>query len=379
MGLIFIMRIATFSARFLYYVGGAETLMRKVILYLTSQGHEVSIIAGKGKPLKQSIEVLNTIKGHLQTYPVARQYTTVNKLLRLTTFNHIWPENIESIPFGLFLSYHLMKNHRKYDVALYWESTELISLPKLPKIKILLHVPGPISHGSWRFMARKPLSKAKEINVASQYIKKTLQRETDTPIHVVYVGADPQKFTPEKKSDDYAYDILYVGRIEKYKGLEVLVQALSMIKTRRNFTCCIIGRGNYLKTLKDYVRQKRLHENVTFLDYVPDVARYMASTKVFVLPSLWAEPLGVVLLEAQSCGVPVIGTLGGGVPEIVVDGKTGLLVPRGDPNALAEELLYLLDNEGVRQSMGKAGRTHVINGFTEKMTMEGYRKFVEDA
>jgi glycosyltransferase involved in cell wall biosynthesis len=85
---------------------------------------------------------------------------------------------------------------------------------------------------------------------------------------------------------------------------------------------------------------------------------------LFVLPSLWPESFGIPLVEAMAAGVPVVGTRAGGVPEIVVDGKTGMLVERGDASALGEAIIYLLQNDNVRKSMGEAGRERAVRLFS---------------
>jgi glycosyltransferase involved in cell wall biosynthesis len=109
-----------------------------------------------------------------------------------------------------------------------------------------------------------------------------------------------------------------------------------------------------------------LEERVRCEDRVPNSAitqRY-ASAGIFVFPSIWDEPFGIPIIEAMGTGLPVITTRGGAASEIVVDGETGFLVERGDPEGLANALRTLLGNPELRARMGAAGRQRVAELFT---------------
>jgi rhamnosyl/mannosyltransferase len=162
--------------------------------------------------------------------------------------------------------------------------------------------------------------------------------------------------------------VLCVGRLVSYKGIEVLIRAFANIKAR----LVIIGTGPLEKALKNLAQKEGVAERVEFAGQVPDrelVAYYHAS-ELFVLPSVSnAEMFGIVQLEAMACSKPVISTdLPTGVPWVNQHGKTGLVVPPGDVEALAESIRYLLSHRERRQAMGAAGRARVEQQFTsEKM------------
>jgi glycosyltransferase involved in cell wall biosynthesis len=106
-------------------------------------------------------------------------------------------------------------------------------------------------------------------------------------------------------------------------------------------------------------------------DRLPE--RYRAAD-VFVFPSLWHEPFGMPLLEAMASGLPVVATRGGAFPEIVEDGRSGLLVPRGDVEALAEALSELLGDPARRAALGREARARVLRSFTWDRVIERLRE-----
>ena len=112
----------------------------------------------------------------------------------------------------------------------------------------------------------------------------------------------------------------------------------------------------YRALLKTKTSEVRNH--VTFTGWVPDqqLHQIYSSADIFVLPSVWNEPFGMPLADGMAYGLPVVATRGGGVPEIVVDGKTGLLVDRDDSSQLAAAISQLLTDNKLRTDMGQAAR-----------------------
>ena len=114
--------------------------------------------------------------------------------------------------------------------------------------------------------------------------------------------------------------------------------------------------------LESLCRHLEIADRVTFTGFRTDVAQIIANSDVLVMPSL-AEPFGRVALEAMAVAVPVIGTAAGGLPEVVEDGVTGLLVPPHDPNRLAEAMEWILRDRRRSRRMGRAGRERVRERF----------------
>jgi glycosyltransferase involved in cell wall biosynthesis len=165
--------------------------------------------------------------------------------------------------------------------------------------------------------------------------------------------------------------ILSVGRFHRQKGQVFLVEAAArLIKNYPNARFVFAGEGQMLAKVKQKTAELGLNEIVTFLGGRDDVSRLMKAADLFILPSLW-EGLPYVLLEAAVAQLPVVATAVDGVPEVIIDGKTGILVPPGDSQALAKAILSLLNQPELARLMAKAGKEFVSQNFTlEKMCQE---------
>jgi rhamnosyl/mannosyltransferase len=190
-------------------------------------------------------------------------------------------------------------------------------------------------------------------------------------------GIQPSRFELDKagsaKADrlrDGLPSVLCVGRLVSYKGVEFLIRALESVKAR----LWIVGSGPLEDSLKQLAQGKGLADRIEFLGQVSDedLAAYYHACDVFVLPSITnAEMFGVVQLEAMACRKPVISTnLPTGVPWVNQHGKTGYVVAPGNAAELANGIQLLLDNPGLREEMGEAGRMRVERHFTSTRMAE---------
>jgi glycosyltransferase involved in cell wall biosynthesis len=155
-----------------------------------------------------------------------------------------------------------------------------------------------------------------------------------------------------------------VGRFEQPKGHIHLLEAMMRVHRQHPGTrALLVGDGPLRPPMEAKARELSLSETVTFTGIRRDVAEILALLDIFVLPSLW-EGLPVAVLEAMAAGLPVVATRVGGVPEVVIDGVTGLLVPPRNPDALSEAILRLLQDPDLRHRMGQAGRERVRERFS---------------
>ncbi|MBI2217758.1 MAG: glycosyltransferase [Candidatus Rokubacteria bacterium] len=150
-----------------------------------------------------------------------------------------------------------------------------------------------------------------------------------------------------------------VGRLVAFKGQRVLLEAFArLLGSHPSVELVIVGDGPDRGALEARARELGVAAAVRFTGHREDVADLVAAVDVFVLPSV-AEPSGRVLLEAMALERPIVATAAGGVPEVVVDGVTGLLVRPADPDALAKAVAALLDDPGRARALARAGRRRV--------------------
>ena len=167
-----------------------------------------------------------------------------------------------------------------------------------------------------------------------------------------------------------------VAHLLPHKGYEYLIQAFREVRTALPKShLLIVGEGstNYRLELTKLIERLGLEQAITFVGFQRKVLEYISTFDVFVLPSIY-EAFGIVLLEAMAMEKPIVASRVGGIPEIVVDGISGLLVPPRDSGALASALLRLLQDEKARLEMGRAGRQRVETHFTR----DGMLKIIQD-
>ncbi len=157
--------------------------------------------------------------------------------------------------------------------------------------------------------------------------------------------------------------ILFFGNIVAYKGPHILLKAFLKVKNKiKDVKLVFAGRGEMLEELEKLAVESGIKDDVIFTGYVDEGLKpfYYKSADIFCLPSItMAEAFGIVNLEAMACGIPVISTKLGGIPDVVHDKETGLLVKPEDVDALADAIITLVENEDIAAKMGSNGKKRV--------------------
>lgn len=167
--------------------------------------------------------------------------------------------------------------------------------------------------------------------------------------------------------------ILCMGRLVPVKGQTFLLQAWrSVLKGEPRALLLLAGEGPDEGPLCAQAAALGLIGSVRFLGFRQDIPSLLTCAEVLVLPSL-NEGFGMVLLEAMAMGKPVVASAVGGVPEVVLDGRTGLLVPPADPVALAAAILRLLGDPDTARRLGEAGRERGRNSFSREAFIRAHR------
>ena len=259
---------------------------------------------------------------------------------------------------------------------------------------------GPGGYALSSFCERTAIEAADAVIAVSKGMREDIQAAYPTVdperIEVIHNGIDPEQYSPDPDTealDAYGVDrsrpfVLFVGRITRQKGIVHLLAAAHEFDPAAQLVLAagapdepeiareVIDGVELLRAVRDGVIwiEKMLEKR--------EVIQLLTHAAVFVVPSVY-EPMGIVNLEAMACETPVVASRVGGIPEVVEDGVTGLLVPPADPPALAAAVNELLRDPERGREMGEAGRRHVLEHFTwravAERTLELYRRLIEQA
>ncbi len=163
-----------------------------------------------------------------------------------------------------------------------------------------------------------------------------------------------------------------VARLVEQKGLPYFIEAAAIVQqTHPDVRFRIIGDGHLRDQLAQQVASLGLEGTVELAGEHPNATEIMPEFDIFVLPSLW-EPFGIVLLEAMANGLPIIATTVDGIPDVVIDNETGLLVPPADAQALAGAIVHLLERPALARAMGERGRERCRREFSIERMVERF-------
>ena len=205
-------------------------------------------------------------------------------------------------------------------------------------------------------------------------------------LHIVPVGVDPTIFRPKPEIARVPGRLMTTASADvPMKGLAPLLESLAKVRTERpDAHLVVIGRPKERSKIPAMIETLGLGGAVEFVSGVSTerIVELYAEAEVACVPSLY-EGFSLPAVEAMACGVPVVATTGGAVPEVVgTDGETGLLVPPGDPSALATAILRALGDSDLRARIGAAGRERALDRFTWRQTaigtVEQWRILLED-
>src|SRR5689334_5580547 len=226
-----------------------------------------------------------------------------------------------------------------------------------------------------RHMLRQKVRAAAFVVAISEYNKALIIQHCGEDVRdkivVIHCGVDTSLFRPRQKVPGGPFTIVCVGALEEKKGQTYLVEACRLLKQRNiDFVCHLIGEGQNRADLERQIQQAGLADLVRMEGGRPraEVLRMLEQADVVALPSIQAksgkmEGIPVALMEPLACEVPVVSTRISGIPELVEDGVTGLLVPPADPAALADALERLAHDPELGRRMGRAGRAKVLREF----------------
>jgi glycosyltransferase involved in cell wall biosynthesis len=205
-------------------------------------------------------------------------------------------------------------------------------------------------------------------------------------LELIPLGVDTELFRPrdggyEEEKMKYGLanrcTIVFVGRLIRTKGIDILLEAVKLMKERGyagKIRVLVVGpfsdilsystKSAHSLSLLTLAQETEMRRIVTFTGPIdhPSLSKLLASSDIFTLPSR-AEALGVALLEAMSCGLPVVGSRVGGIANVIQHGVNGYLVSPNNPSDLAAKLTSLVDAPDLRRKMGAAGRLRAVETY----------------
>ena len=391
--------------------GGQGVYIKYLSRALKELGHEVDVLSGPPYPELGDGISLHKIPGldlynpdHLfKVQKIRELFSPVNQFEFLSMCSGGFPE---PFTFGFRAHRHLRKCLTKYDIVHDNQSLSYglldIAGSGYPTVATIHH---PITvdrdtevdaAGSWlgRMKVRRWysfLTMQKRVSrclaniiTVSECSKRDIGREFRLPaerFHVVPNGINTDYFYPISRIKRADHQILVTNSADTpLKGLRYLLEAVAEIRRKREIRVVVIGTPKKNGVIERLVADLSLRDTVRFTGRIADheFARYYAEATMAVIPSLY-EGFGMPAGEAMACGVPVISTSGGALPEVV--GDAGILVPPGNAAALRDAITALLDDPEGRRKLGEAGLARVRNSLTwrhaAQKTVEVYREAID--
>jgi glycosyltransferase involved in cell wall biosynthesis len=329
-------------------------------------------------------------------------------------FHYFWPHSLERLADGAIME-NLGRNRWLYLQAPFLLLVELIAAFRLARAKRpavihahwlipqgivavvvgrVLKIPVVITaHGAdvyglrgrlWHALRKALASRCEALTVVSQDMAAKLPEVTSRrgePPQVMPMGVESQRFAAgPKTSTDPGQAVLFVGRLARKKGVEYLIRAFPDVLARHpDARLVLVGDGPCRTELEALSSQLGLADRVRFAGSQPpaELPRFYRRSHVFVGPSVVArsgdtESFGLVFAEAMAAGCPVIGTTVGGIPGLVVHGRTGLLVEPESPAALAAAINQVLDSPAQAQTMAALAQRWARRKFNWRQVAQRY-------
>lgn len=365
-------------------LGGAETLIAQLARVSSAADLDLSVLSLHGDSAEHS-----KLAPLLQKAGVEPQYLGVRRTLDVPAFWRL---------------VKLMRQTRPDVVHAHLEMAMTMALPAaalagIPAVGTFHHVHRPLSG---RALARERLalevatrsdatifvSQASLASFADRY-----RRDKPVPESwkVVHNGVDLDYFSPQSSVDEGAplppdlgvgggRAVTVLAALRDFKGIINGVEAWPHVVAKfPDAKLLLVGSGTEEQALRTRVEELGLTSSVIFAGMRNDIPQILRASEVVLLPSIYGENLPTVLMEAGGCGRPVVASDVGGISDIVAHGETGLLVPPGDPAAIANALTTLLEDPARGSALGAAGRRRMERLFDARLWARSLRTVYEEA
>jgi glycosyltransferase involved in cell wall biosynthesis len=365
--------------------GGAQTHISQLVVHMRSLGNDVAIMSQSGEYLEK--------KSNFQ-FPISN--------FQSSSGVKFYPNKYLKNSYNLFLGISAMKEIKKAveefnpdivhchsSAAGFWtrlalrsDSREVLQrIEKKPRVIFTAHGWGftegtPFLRKNLILLAEKVASRfCSKIICVSEYDRQSALKNKIAPAEklvTIHNGVELENFNSQISisKESVKLKIVFVGRLTKPKDPKILIRAFGELPSeiRTKSEVLIVGEGNKSKEVENFIKEQRLVGKVRLLGRLAreKVFEVLRKSDIFVLTSDW-EGLPYTILEAMTCGLPVIASNVGGISEMV-DKDCGVLIGRGDKDGLKKALVKLISDSELRRKMGKAGRERIKKEFSlEKM------------
>ncbi|MBF0517511.1 MAG: glycosyltransferase family 4 protein [Nitrospirae bacterium] len=339
------MKIAIYNLTTTTKAGGVESFTLGMAAALAKRGHTVDIYGGRG-------DIADMPPGvGVFTYPYLNRGSVPN-------FGSRFKKLVERLSLSLFAlvpmiraRYDIIYIHKPYDLP------AALLASAVSGAHVVFNSHGTEFFPCYRFM----VARLYRFFSCSLYNAFDVERYTGIRPVVLYNGIDTDRFRPLPKSTQLierhslkdALVLISICRLVGWKGLQYAIAALAHIDKSLSVKYFIGGEGPYEKHLRQLADELNISERVVFLGRLPsaEIPAYYCTAHAALYPSVADETFGISIAEAMSCGVPVVATNVGGIPEVVAE-NTGILIPPKDDLAIARAIDTLLLDEPARQRLG---------------------------
>lgn len=393
------MRIGVIHWAFPPTIGGVETHLATLYPELVRMGHKVFLLTEDldGKEGKDEYEGIELERTKLMSIPTFEKrdsefYEIVENMIR-EWIDNVKPDIVHAHNLNCFFHYHPAACEK---------------ICKEKKIPLILTV-----HQVWKnnpnFVKLTTKTGWNRIIAVSKFVKKELKEigVSEGKIDVVYHGLDKYVYKPRSKAELKSLFskyprfrnkkiILHPARVSEGKGNHISVKAMSLVKEKFPDTMLVLtGMGKEVSFFKDdkykneilkLIKKLELEENVFKGDFTwNEMLMLYSASEIVIYPTVGSrekgnEAFGLATIEANSSGKPIIVSTSGALPELIRNGFNGWVIPKNNPEKLAERINYFLGNDKIREKVGMNGRKNVKNNFTieamARNTVKVYRKLL---
>jgi glycosyltransferase involved in cell wall biosynthesis len=240
-------------------------------------------------------------------------------------------------------------------------------MPNRPGVVRTRHISNPLKNSPTTRLLYRRLFDAVIVTGGELTRRALVERDglSAARVHAFPIGVDVNEFCPGAPDHDLRAElgvdrshrlVGIISYLRAYKGHEYFIEAAArVLARRRDVVFLIVGEGPLEGVLRDLIARRGIGDTVRMLGFREDLLNVFRSLDAFVIPTVEADTIPQVLMQALAVGLPVVSTMVGSIPDVIADGETGFIVPPKDPDRLAERIERLLDDAGLAEKVGRSG------------------------